>query len=208
MDSWVMDLKVEMIDALDFSTECLESEVDIFISTIDLDDILDNALALGTECGDEECGAGTDIGAVHGLGKEVGGSDDDSAMGVTEDNFSAHIDQIVDKEESAFKHFFKDEDCTGALCGNDEGNAGEVGRESWPWGIIDFGHSAMVIGCDFEGLIFGDDEVLALFLDVDTEFFKDHKDHSELGEIGVLDEDLALSDCGECDEAGDFDIIG
>ena len=165
---------------MDFSAKGLESEVDIFIASVDLDDILDNTLAFSAKCGDEECGAGADIGAIHGLSKKIGGTDDDGAVGVTEDNFSTHINQIVDKKEPAFKHFFKDEDCTRALSSDDEGDTGEVWRESWPRRVIDFSHSAVVIGGNFEGLIFRDEEVLALFLDMDTKFLKDHKDHTEV----------------------------
>ena len=53
--------------SLNAGTQCLHFEVDPLVAAVDLLDILDDALAAGTEGGDEQGHPGTDVGTVECL---------------------------------------------------------------------------------------------------------------------------------------------
>ena len=49
-------------------------------------------------------------------------ADDSGPVGIAKDNSGTHVDQFVDKEKPAFKHFLMNQNSTFGLCGNNQKN--------------------------------------------------------------------------------------
>ena len=54
---------------------------------------------------------------------------------VAQDDLSSHVDELVNEEQTALKHFLVDEHCALGLCGYHKHDAQQVWRQSWPRGI-------------------------------------------------------------------------
>ena len=92
-------------------------------------------------------------------------TDDDGAVGVTEHNLSAHIDELIYEEESALEHLLMDEYATLSLGGCDEEDAQKVWRQPRPWSICYGQDRAVHEGVDLVAVgVAGDEEVIALLL--------------------------------------------
>ena len=80
----------------------------------------------------------------------------------------AHVDEFVDEEESAFKHFLVEEDASSGLCGHDEEHREQVGCQSWPWCVGDGHDGAVDEGVDLIGVMPWYDDVVMIYIDADT----------------------------------------
>ena len=58
-------------------------------------------------------------------------------MRITEDDLCAHVDELIDEEESAFEHLLVNQHGTFGLCGCNKEHAEQVRCESRPWSIAD-----------------------------------------------------------------------
>ena len=97
---------------MDTGAESVETDVDVFIATVDLLDVVDGAGAFGREGGDEEGDSGADVRGKHLSGSQpefVVVSDDDGTMRIAENDLSPHVDQFVCEEETALEHLLMDQ---------------------------------------------------------------------------------------------------
>ena len=67
-------------------------------------------------------------------------------MWITLNDSRTHRDQPVHEVHATLKHLFKEQDIAGCACGENDRNAHEVGREVWPYAIIDPGYRRAEIG--------------------------------------------------------------
>ena len=79
----------------------IQSLVDPKISSIDLFNIMNNALAVGRHRSNQQSDAGPDIRCAHDGRAQLqtaAQTDDSGTMRIAEDDLSTHVDQFVDKE--------------------------------------------------------------------------------------------------------------
>ena len=80
--------------------------LDVFITTVDLVDVVDAGSAFGTHGRDEHGYTGSDIGTGHGVMLELAlmvMTNYDRTVGIAEDDLRAHIDQLVHEEKARFE---------------------------------------------------------------------------------------------------------
>ena len=56
-------------------------------------------------------------------------------MGIAQNNLGSHVNEFIDKEQSAFKHFLMNEHTPAGLSGDHQNNAEQIGGKPGPWGI-------------------------------------------------------------------------
>lgn len=103
-----------------------QTSLNIFVASVDLFDIADDACAVGGECCDEQGDAGANVGRRHAGCAETDAvvvTYDDGAVRVAQDNLCSHVDEAVHKEEAAFEHFLVNEHCALCLGGHHEHDA-------------------------------------------------------------------------------------
>ena len=94
----------------------------MLVASVNLLDIVYTTRSLCTHGGNKQGNTCTDIWTRHAASTK---SDlavvayNHSAMGIAKDNLSAHIDQLVDKEQSALKHLLMEQYRTACLSGYD-----------------------------------------------------------------------------------------
>ncbi len=193
----------------DAGAEGVEFFVDVLVAAVDLADVVDGAGALGAHGGDEEAHAGADVGGFEGCAVELAFADDDDAVWVAEDDFSAHGVEGVDEEHAAFEHFFEEQNAAVALGGDGDGDGHQVGGECGPDGVVDFGHGAGVVVADDHFLISGDEKVVFVAdFGLDAEFGEYQADHAEIVGDNAFDGEFAAGDGGKAGEAADFEVVG
>ena len=114
-------------------SQCVEPVLDVLVAAVYLLDIVDAADALGTEGGDEQGYAGTDVGTGHASATELQlavVTHDDGTVGVAENDLRTHIDELVDEEQAALEHLLVEEHRPACLGGNGDEHAEQVGGES------------------------------------------------------------------------------
>jgi len=62
----------------------------VLVPALDLPDIVNDALALGAECGDDQSHSRPDVGAGKILTLEASRADDNGAVGVAQNDLCAH----------------------------------------------------------------------------------------------------------------------
>ena len=101
-------------------------------------------------------------------------------MRVTQNDPGAHFEKTVDKKEAGFEQFFVNQDRAFALGGGDESDGSHIGRKTGPRGIGNVGDSSAELFFDFERLILGDENILALDFRLNTESSKSLQNHSHV----------------------------
>lgn len=127
-----MDVRnILFLYTLDVCPELVEACLYILIATVYLPDVLDAACAFGTHSCDEQGDTCTDIGACHAACTELDAvvlTHDDGAVRVAEDDLRAHVDELVDEEETALEHLLMDKHGAAGLGGYDEEHGEQVRR--------------------------------------------------------------------------------
>src|SRR5690606_33686970 len=116
----------------------LQPSVDVLIPAIDLVDIGDLAGTAGRKRGNEEGDTGADIRRRHFDSAKLLLSvepNNGRPVRVAENDLGAHVDEFIDKEQPAFKHFLVDKHCTSSLRGHHKHDADQVGGKAWPGGV-------------------------------------------------------------------------
>ena len=90
-------------------------------------------------------------------------------MRIAKDDSCPHFEKTVDKKEAGFEQFFVNQNGAFALGGGDKSDRGHVGGETRPWGIGDVRNRAAELFFHFEFLIFGDQNILALDICMNSE---------------------------------------
>ena len=183
----------------DFCAEGIETLVDVFVAAVDLVDVVDAGGAFGTHGSDEQGDAGADVGAGHvGMTQLVLVIDADNggAVGIAEDNLCAHVDELIDEEETRLEHLLMDEHHATGLGGCDKQDGEEVGREAGPGGVGD-GHDGPVDErVNLIVIVGGDIEVVAALLDGDAEATEGVGNDAEVRDGHVADGELGA--CHGC----------
>ena len=60
---------------------------------------------------------------------------DNCAMWITQDDLCSHVYQLVNEEQSAFKHLLMYQDASFGLCCNNQQYTQKIGCQSWPRSI-------------------------------------------------------------------------
>src|SRR6478736_4364123 len=113
-------LRATVLHALDFGAERAEALVDALVAALDLSDVVDDALAFGTQRREEHGHAGPNVRRFDAAAVQLARADDDGTMGVAEYDARAHPDQLVHEEQAGLEHLLVDDDHSLALGGGDE----------------------------------------------------------------------------------------
>ena len=97
------------IVAFDVGAEAPQLGLQVLIAAVDLDDVADLADAIGCQGGDNQCHAGSDVGADHLAAAEGRWPDDDGPVWVAQDDLCTHRDQLVGKVQATFEHLVVDQ---------------------------------------------------------------------------------------------------
>ena len=100
-------------------SEGIQTLVDVFVSTVNLLDILYYASAVCRQGCNQQRNAGADIGRGHCRSSQVYRvvvAYDRSSVWVAQDNLGSHINQFINEEESALEHLLVNEHSTLGLC--------------------------------------------------------------------------------------------
>lgn len=135
-------------------------------------------------------------------------SDNDGAVWVAEDDLCAHIDEFVDEEEAAFKHFLMEEHGAACLCGHDEEYAEEVGGESWPGGVGHCHEGSVDETVDLIVVVARNVDVVAFHFEVDAQAGEGIGDDAQVADGGVFDGESVARHGGHADEAAHFNHVG
>src|SRR5439155_26243279 len=94
--------------ALDVRAELLEALVDPLVAAVDLTDVADLRLAIGAQRRDEHGHAGADVGALHARAVKPARTAYHRAMGIAQQDPSAHVHELVHEEEAVLEHLLED----------------------------------------------------------------------------------------------------
>ena len=114
-------------------------------------------------------------------------SHDHSPVRVTENDLSAHVDELVDKEETALEHLLMDQDATSALGRHHEDDADEVRRKARPWSICHMQYRTIQEGIDHIALLLRNIDVVTATLQIHTETAESLRNHSQFVISHILD---------------------
>jgi hypothetical protein len=90
------------------STKGIQSPFNILVTAVNLLDIADGAHPRCTHGGNEKGNTSADVRARHAATTQLAltvVADNDGTVGVAQDNLSTHVNQAVNKEQAALKHF-------------------------------------------------------------------------------------------------------
>ena len=135
-------------------------------------------------------------------------SNDGGPVGVAKNDLRAHVNQLVDEEEAAFKHFLVDEHTALGLSGHHQYDAHQVRSKTRPGGIVN-GHDGTVD----EGLYFvfflpGNENIIPFEFHLNSHAFEDPWNDAKFFYHSIFDGDLRLGHCCQADETAHFDHIG
>src|SRR5665647_3723065 len=83
-----------VVHAFDVRAECAKPLVNSLVAALDLADVVNPALALRAERGEQHGHAGANVGRFHATAVQFRGADDDGTMRIAEYDARAHADQL------------------------------------------------------------------------------------------------------------------
>ena len=133
---------------------------------------MDTAGPFGAHSGNQQGDTGTDI-RRHHIGstqfEAVSQTDHSCPVRITKDNLRSHIDQFVDKKETALKHLLMDQHAADRLCRYNKEDTQQVRRQSRP-GRIGNCHDRTVDKClDLIRIVCRDMDIVSHLFDSDPE---------------------------------------
>ena len=125
---------------------------------------------------------------------------DDSAVGITQDNLSAHVDELIHKEQAALEHLLMNEHRALGLSSHHQQYAQQVGGESRPGGIAEGHEGAIDEGFYLVVVVTGNIDVIALTLHTDAHAAEGVGDDAEVVVADILDADAVAAHGSHADE--------
>src|SRR5258705_9654960 len=101
-------LRARGVDAGDVGAYALQLFYYAFVAAIDVVDAVDDGFAVGDQGGEDQAGAGAEVGGLHGGAGELGGAADYGAAAVDGD-VGAHADHFAGVEVAILKDSFGDD---------------------------------------------------------------------------------------------------
>src|ERR1044071_7431044 len=130
---------VSGIHPLDGRAQRLEPLVDVLVPPVDLPDVLNGALPLRREGGEENGHPGPDVRRFDPPAPEPGRPRDDGAVGIAEHDMGSHPDQLVHEEEARLEHLLEDQQQPLALARRHDGDGHHVRGERGPGTVLELG---------------------------------------------------------------------
>src|SRR5215212_5582209 len=196
------------LDALDARAEVAQALVDPLVPAVDLPHVVDLALALGTQGGDQDRHAGADVGRGQARPAQPPRPDHDRPVRVADRDLGAHRDQFVDEEQPVLEHLLEDQDRALGLRGEGDRDRREVRREGRPRAVLDLGLVVARVARDDELLAARDDDVAALPARMQPEALEHEADHPHVLGHALADAKLPAGHPGQRHERGDLDVVG
>ena len=123
-----------------------------------------------------------------------------SSMRVAEDNLGAHVDELIDEEQTALEHLLMEQDGAARLGGYHDEHAEQVGRQSGPGGISQCHDGAIDKRVDYIVLLAGDIQVVTIHLHTDTQSAKGFRNDAQVLDGDVFDADAVATHGSHSDE--------
>ena len=121
-----------LIVSYDFRPDSVQFFVNMFVSPVNLVDVVDGTFAVGGQGGNQQGNTSADVGRRHFGGAQLGFvvlSYDCGPVRVAKDDFGTHVDEFVHKEKPAFKHLLVDQHASFGLGGNDKETLNRSGSD-------------------------------------------------------------------------------
>src|ERR1700754_2886748 len=158
--------------SVDLGAKLSQSFVDVLVSPVNLFDVLNDTSSFCAEGCDQQGYAGPDIGTAHGDAPQLvcpAHTDDGCAVRIAEDDLGAHIDQLVDKEKTAFEHLLMNEHGPFGLCGYDKDDAEQVRGKPRPGIVVDGQHRTVEEGLDLIYILLGNIDIVSAKFELNAE---------------------------------------
>ncbi len=127
---------------------------------------------------------------------------------VAENNLCAHINEFVDEEQTALKHFLMEEHRSPRLRGHHDEHREQVGSQSWPRRIGECHDGAVNEGVHLIVFLLRDVEVVVLFTDFDAQPPESVGNDAEVTQRHVLDAYAVAHHGGHPDERSYLNHVG
>ena len=189
-------------------TEGAEFVVHAFVAAVDLADVADGGFPLGGKRGQQKRHPRADIGTFEFLAEQLAWSLNQAAIRVAQNDSGAHPHQFVGKVHAPGIHPIVEQHRPSGLCRDGDGNAHQIGGKGRPDIGFDLRDDAAEIGHNFERLVDGDDQVIAIHLPRDAQTVENLSDHLEVIDPRVANANPAARHHRRADEADHFQIIG
>ena len=190
--------------------ERAEALVDALVAALDLADVVDGALALGAQRGEQHRHAGADVRRFDACRRAAATGPTTSARCGSQSTMRAPMPiELVDEEQARLEHLLVDEDRALALRRRDERDRHGVGRERRPRLILELRHVAAEVALNHHLLLCRDDEIVAVDRGRRCRGARSPCSvERRCSTPASLDADLGARDRGEPDERADLDVVG
>src|SRR5690606_33548886 len=160
-----------------------EPQVYVFISPVDLVNMMYEALTFRGKGSNQQGYTGADIRGNHGDPPKWGlsvQSDHHGPVGITEYDLGPHFNEFVHKEKTAFEHFLMQQHGSSGLGGHHQDNTEQVGGESGP-GMIGNGKDGSIYkSLNDIAFLSGYQQIIALKFQGNPQAFKGLGDEAQL----------------------------
>ena len=123
-----------------------------------------------------------------------------SSMRVAEDNLGAHVDELIDEEQTALEHLLMEQYGAARLGGYHDEHAEQVGCQSGPRCIGQRHDGTVDKRVDYIMLLSGNIQVLTIHLHADTQSAEGLRNDAQVLDGDVLDADAVATHGSHSDE--------
>ena len=124
----------------------------------------------------------------------------DGTVGIAEDDLCAHVDELVNEEQTALKHLLMEKHAASSLGGHDDEYRQKVGRQSRPRGIGQRHDCTVDERLYLVVLLTGDIEVVTLSLDFHPQSAEGIRDDAKVIKRHIFDADAVATHGCHTDE--------
>src|SRR5208283_787954 len=169
----------------DLGTDVAELFFEVLVAAVEVVDAVKNGFSVGDEGGEDERGAGAEVGAHDGGGLQFAGAADGGGAALHGDGGS-HAVEFLDVHEAVLEDVFGDGGCAVGLRG-----------EGHELGLHVGGEAGELLGGDVGGLeraAAADADVFLADLEADAAGFELGDECAEVGGVAAIDVEVAASD--------------
>src|SRR6185436_17436183 len=128
-------------------------------------------------------------------------------MRITENDLGSHVDQLIDQEQPAFKHFLVDKYSTICLCSCHQNHTQQIRCKARPDCISDGEDGAIDESIDFIILLARNEQIITAQFHFNPEPLKNTWYNTKMRIADIPNGDFRFRHCSEPDETPDFNHI-
>src|SRR5713101_1523103 len=195
------------IDPLDLGSHRPQPLIDPLVAPLDLADVVDHGMALGSQRREQHRHSSPDVRAVHHAAVQRRGPGDHRPVGIAQHNACAHADQLVHEEESRLEQLLEDQQDPFALRRDHDRDGHQVGGEGGPRAVLQLRDVPAHVGTDPTLLAGIHDQLGAVEARSHAQPLEPQQDAAEILAAHAVDRDRAVGHGGEPDERAELDVV-